>query len=306
MSLKIVAQEQLGQSALRITPVYLPVEAPYAGRARRLTALADGHPLAGYLHLLGELAAAQADAAARFDIPLPDLPDSYWDNCALHELPPLGTEAWSRDAVWREVLSHLVTTLRALPNLPEATLAALDSLAAADADTLEQQASRLLGFDWATLDAAEAPFVAAALQVYFRALAARIAPARLGQAGHAAHSCPVCGMPPAVSWLRPGAEGLRYLHCPLCDTDWHHVRAQCTQCDSSRDIGYWAHGDEKDAVRAESCGDCLAYLKHLDPSRDIQLEPLADDLATLELDMAMAEQGFERAGPNFWYLPGAA
>ncbi len=113
-------------------------------------------------------------------------------------------------------------------------------------------------------------------------------------------------MPPAVSWLRPGAEGLRYLHCPLCDTDWHHVRAQCTQCDSSRDIGYWAHGDEKDAVRAESCGDCLAYLKHLDPSRDIQLEPLADDLATLELDMAMAEQGFERAGPNFWYLPGAA
>lgn len=56
-------------------------------------------------------------------------------------------------------------------------------------------------------------------------------------------------------------QGLRYLHCNLCETEWHVVRVKCSNCEQSRDLHYWSLDNEQAAVKAESCGDCGTYLK---------------------------------------------
>lgn len=79
-------------------------------------------------------------------------------------------------------------------------------------------------------------------------------------------------------------QGLRYLHCGLCETEWHVVRIKCTNCEQTRDLNYWSLESEQAAVKAESCGDCGSYLKILSQEKDAKVDTVADDLATLILD----------------------
>lgn len=314
MSLRILPQDQLAQSSTTIVPFFLPESTPpYAARANRFNELAPGHALEAYLRLCAAISHAQAAAASEVDVAAPVREQRYWDQCALHDLPPLGTEGWPRDPVWRTLLAHLLATLAADPALPAETRTVLDRLAACDADGLERRATQLLSGDWSGLDRAEAPFVAAALQVYFNRLAAQLSPLQVGNPYVHAHGCPACGAAPTASRIRPGADGLRYLHCSLCETEWHKVRSSCTQCGGTHDIGYWSLETEDDGrpterqqppMRAEGCGDCHAYLKMLDPGKAQNGDVLADDIATLTLDLAMDEKGFERAGPNLLFFPG--
>jgi FdhE protein len=59
------------------------------------------------------------------------------------------------------------------------------------------------------------------------------------------------------------------------------------------------------AVQAEACAGCQSYLKILHVERDPALEPTADDLATVGLDLQMAEAGYTRFGANPLLVPGA-
>ncbi len=47
-------------------------------------------------------------------------------------------------------------------------------------------------------------------------------------------------------------QGLRYLHCNLCETEWHVVRVKCSNCEQSRDLHYWSLDSEQAAVKAEA------------------------------------------------------
>jgi FdhE protein len=38
--------------------------------------------------------------------------------------------------------------------------------------------------------------------------------------------------------------------------------------------------------------------------KDPRVDPVADDLATLALDILMDDSGFQRASPNFFFVPG--
>ena len=58
------------------------------------------------------------------------------------------------------------------------------------------------------------------------------------------------------------------------------------------------------AVQAETCPECRGYLKLCRLDRDPHLDPWADDLATLALDLLVDQEGFERAGLNFLLLQG--
>ena len=58
-------------------------------------------------------------------------------------------------------------------------------------------------------------------------------------------------------------QGLRYLHCNLCETEWHVVRVKCSNCEQTRDLHYWSLDNEQSAIKAETCGDCGTYLKIL-------------------------------------------
>lgn len=57
-------------------------------------------------------------------------------------------------------------------------------------------------------------------------------------------------------------------------------------------------------MKGEACKECLGYIKSLNQEKEPQLDPVADDLATLSLDILMDESGYQRASPNFFFVPG--
>lgn len=117
--------------------------------------------------------------------------------------------------------------------------------------------------------------------------------------------CPVCGSIPVSSVVHLGTvNGLRYLHCNLCESEWHVVRVKCSNCEQTGDLNYWSLESEQAAVKAESCGDCGTYLKILYQEKDPKVEAVADDLASLILDAKMEEEGFARNSINPFLFPG--
>lgn len=82
------------------------------------------------------------------------------------------------------------------------------------------------------------------------------------------------------------------------------VRIKCANCDSSKDVAYFGIEGDNGAVKAEACTDCKSYLKILYLEKDTRADPTADDLATLALDVLMANAGMARSGPNLFLHPG--
>ena len=170
---------------------------------------------------------------------------------------------------------------------------------------LERDAANVLAGAYDAIDAGRGPFIGAALQVCWTKMALK-----LGKDGRSAgvdfRLCPVCGSPPVVSVVRSGGaeQGLRYLVCSLCASEWHVVRIKCASCSSTKNVSYLFVEEANDAVRAECCGGCKAYLKILYLDKNNDMEALADDLATLALDVLVDQQGYGRVGPNLLLSPG--
>ena len=145
---------------------------------------------------------------------------------------------------------------------------------------------------------AEHVYVAAALQVHFARLAARLDASTLVPVGDGA--CPVCGGPPVssliVGWH--GAHGARFCACSLCGTLWNYVRIKCTLCGSTKGIGYQEIEGGPGTVKAETCDSCRCYVKILHQHKDPALDPIADDVATLGLDLLVREGGYRRGSFN--------
>lgn len=62
----------------------------------------------------------------------------------------------------------------------------------------------------------------------------------------------------------------------------------------------------KAVVQAETCDECHHYLKIMHADRDPFVEPVADDLASLTLDLLVSETGMARYGVNLMLLFGEA
>jgi FdhE protein len=285
----------------------------FAQRAARLRALAPGHAIEEYLRFLGALSSAQDQclraASARFPAgtewaALPDR--KTLEHCRAHGLPPLSAEGHRRDPAWRALVAQITDSMpaEALPPPARAVIAALAQRAPA---ALEATADSLLAGAYAEVDVGAAPFIAAALQVYWVRLALELGDAAFSH-GVEYGLCPVCGSRPAASVVRVGgaAQGLRYLVCSLCASEWHVVRVKCTACASTKGISTLGIEGADEAVKAECCDACHSYLKLFYLEKNTALEPVADDLATLALDMLVDEQGYHRIGPNLLFLPGAA
>jgi FdhE protein len=103
-----------------------------------------------------------------------------------------------------------------------------------------------------------------------------------------------------VGW--PKAHNTRFCTCSLCGTMWNVVRVKCVLCSTTAGIGYHTVEGKSDGVKAESCDSCRAYVKILYQVNEPALDPLADDVATLGLDMLMAEDGWRRGGHNPFLL----
>lgn len=276
-------------------PILLPVTATlFADRADRFDRLATGHSLGEWLAFLGRLSRAQhAALKALPELALPDA--AQLEQAATHGMPPLNLAV--RPAAWHEALQQIAQALGT--DLPEAAAEALDALLAADDAWREKLADTLLNGQLETGDAAELPFIAAALQVVYTQLASQLEASRLQKLD--AHAvCPCCGSPAVASVVRLGAaiNNLRYLHCSLCNTEWNVPRATCTSCDTDKEVALQELEGNKGAVRAETCDACKSYLKIVYQEKDPRVDPVADDLATLALDMLVDEAGYQRSGPN--------
>lgn len=304
MPATIIQPGEIQQSATEPPFAREPDSRQFSLRADRFRQLATGHSLRGFLDFMGELGDAQQKALDRFpEVPHPS--PAQLQLCREHRMPPLAFQSYERHPAWRDALSQMTSELEnAAP--PDAR-AALQSLRKSDAASLEALADRVLTGELQGSDAAAAPFVAAALQVYWLRLARCLDPGRLVRLD-APNLCPACGYQPVASLVRIGGaeQSLRYLHCALCATEWNMVRIKCTHCDSTKGIAYYNIEGTKGAVKAETCSECNSYLKIMYMEHDHEIEPTADDLATLALDILMDESGFVRHGPNLLLVPGAA
>ncbi|MGD9878709.1 MAG: formate dehydrogenase accessory protein FdhE [Reyranella sp.] len=268
----------------------------FARRAARLTALAPGHEVEGFLRLVASLVSAQHAALA--DLPAGRLPGGAEIAEARRTgRAPLDPAVWKRDASWQAALTSILGRLdRSL--LPAAGQAACEALAAAGHGKREVLADRFLGGDIAHMDSAKMPFVVAALQVAWTRMAALMDTGELAPAE--SRDCPVCGSPPVAGVIAPGGTkfGHRHLHCSLCATAWRHVRVRCVNCGSTDKISYRQLAGTS-FLRAECCEACHGYSKvfYLESARVV--EPLADDLGSLGLDVLVGEEGFSRVANPF-------
>jgi FdhE protein len=258
-------------------PLIMPDPASlFQHRARRLRHLAAGHSLGGWLNFVALLSDAQHDLA---QIP-PDAPPNRQ---------------------WRTDLSALAACLHG--RLPDAAQSAVESLLGQDDAMLSALARRLMDGGPLVTDLAAAPVAVAALQTAWTRHAAGHDPAALGVTATATN-CPVCGGLPVAGVIHVGMQSgrLRYLHCGLCHTAWHHIRASCVACGDGRDVGYRLLEGVDDGVRAETCDSCKSYLKLLLAEKAPGLDSVADDLASLALDILVSEEGYRRLGFNPFLL----
>ena len=285
-------------------------ERAFSNRANRLRELTGndgvGHAIAGYLRLMATVADAQHSALTTFEAKLPG--SRQLEHARRHAMPPLLTTAWPREKRWREVLLQLCRSVAQLSDLPERVQTVCERLTHLHSERIEREADALLSAGSAPMDVASAPLLMAALQVYWVDLASRLQPEDIG-ALDVPSVCPVCGTPPVASVVRtdPGTQGYRYLHCALCATEWHMVRVKCSHCQGTKGIDYRSIDGRSHAIRAECCESCRTYRKIFYQENDSRVEPVADDLASIALDLLVSEAGYHRASGNplLWYSPNA-
>lgn len=320
-TIKIMSPEEIAaRPDTEIPFVLLPQrETVFAERAMRMRQLAHGSAMKDYLLFLSDLANAQQQVLnhhASVDLPTA----KALEHAALGGEPVLDARSWPRHHAWQTGLKQLLSHIK--PKATAQIAAVISELEKRDSAFLEQQADCLIHHMTRGLDMAAAPFVAAALQVYWTHLvtASQSTYAKGTQPVFSkiddTTRCPCCGSQPTASLIKPSADsiGQRYLHCSLCSTQWHMMRIKCTHCGDDKKISYQsltvadASSEAANAAQsihqAEVCDHCDHYLKIFHAEKDAFVEPIADDLSTLSLDLLVSETGKQRHGVNYFLLFG--
>jgi FdhE protein len=272
----------------------------FAARARRYRALAHGHPLSPYLHYLAALSVCQH--RLQDGLPEPEMPSAAARAQARdHGMPPLDRSRFTADAALETTLNRLFA-LAVEIDMPDAARGALARCRDADAVVRDGMMRAVMADAIPIETLADHVYVAAALQVHFVRMTARLDGISLVPVGDGA--CPACGGAPSssmiVGWL--GAHGVRFCACALCATLWHVVRVKCVICGSTEGIAYQELDAGPAAVKAETCERCQGYVKILHQHKDPALDPVADDVATLGLDLLLRENGYQRGSANPFLL----
>jgi FdhE protein len=272
----------------------------FATRSLRFRTLAEGHQLGPYLLFLAAISECQH--RIQKDLPEPDLPaDDARARARKHAMPPLDRTRFTTDAALDATLDRLLA-LAATIDMPDNAREAIERARGADAAARGEMVRSVLADAIPVETLADHVYVAAALQVHFARLAARLDPAALVPIGDGV--CPACGGAPVASAIVgwKGAHGTRFCTCSLCATQWHVVRIKCVLCESTAGIAYEELDSGPDTVKAETCENCRGYMKILHQHKNPQLEPVADDVATLGLDILLRENGYRRGAVNPFLL----
>ncbi|MEH6389222.1 MULTISPECIES: formate dehydrogenase accessory protein FdhE [Pseudomonas] len=222
--------------------------------------------------------------------------EGAFDEALKHGLPPLGFQSLLRDVNWQSDLSALLDSVEF--HIGQRQRALLESLRNKTAEELDAIAVNVLEAGSGSHDDRPLmPLVAAALQVTWVRLAQALprAPDKPGIQAEAL--CPTCGSPPVASVIHGEQyrSGVRYLHCSLCATEWHLERVKCSLCGEGGQLTYLGLDDENGKpflpIQAEACDHCDHYLKVALRELHGRADPVADNLASLALDVMLAEEG---------------
>lgn len=287
--------------------LHLPPHNLFTLRAQRLERLAEGHPLADYLHLIAGLCRVQQQI---LDDPPSTAPldEQRLEVCRQHGMPPFAADTLIREDTWQLYLEALLQRYVA-PEQP-AVVEAVTMLRIASPGQLRAWAVALVSGQYSLVPAALVPFLGAALQAAWSHWLLS-APNLQLTPGDSLSQCPACGSPAMAGVIRHRGKhnGLRYLVCSLCACEWHVVRVKCVYCEQSKGLEYMSLEDDRHAanqapLRAEVCPGCNSYLKLLYLENDGEGEALSADLGSLLLDMRLAQDGYQRLAPNLLLAPG--
>lgn len=272
----------------------------FEARRQRLEFLAQTSELAPYLRFIAGIAVAQN--AIQDALPDPEVPPSdALDRARDYGMPPLDRNKVEYDELLSETLNRLFDAVAPLAKPSEAE-AALERVRAASPEQMRSMVRNILADAIPAETIAEHVYVAAGLQVHFARLASRIDKDKLSRISDGA--CPCCGGPPVsslvVGWME--AEGTRYCSCSLCGTLWNVVRVKCVLCGSGKGIGYQEIEGGPGTIKAECCDNCRGYVKILHQQKDLALDPVADDIASLGLDLLLKEGEYRRGSLNPFLL----
>ena len=295
MSIKIISQEQLEQqnisSVIRQIPLlfYPSTKTLYIHRAARLKTLAENNPLSDYLLFCAKIAEQQTKLINQQNaIEAPNLLNNG--------LAPLNLENLPLNDIWQDYLSEL---LNSFSDTSEQIEAVIQRLKQNNPEQLQEKAISLLQGKFDLVEGNESIFIWSALSVYYSQQANQIKGKAVAENTDQSWLCPVCNSLPVASVIQLGGNnGLRYLHCSLCESEWYVPRVKCTCCDNMQDIQYFSLDNEMAAIKTECCEACHSYLKILDQDKDPHIEVIADDVASLILDIKTEEEGFAKSGIN--------
>ncbi|WP_211460691.1 formate dehydrogenase accessory protein FdhE [Collimonas silvisoli] len=288
-----------------IPRIRLPHADVFTNRSRRLKQLAAGNAIGEYLSLMAVLVEAQQQALDELaGEPNDHAQDQARINLAhTHLMPLILATNQVRNPHWPSVLDHLLERVATAGGVPAAVTELIARIRQSSANRRDSQAEAILQGNNEIVDPAAAPFYAAALQVVCSDLVTRFSERDVPLLDTPG-LCPCCGSLPVASVVRMDgqSQGHRYLQCSMCAAEWHMVRIKCSHCDSTRGIAYQVIEDGSAAIKAETCDECHSWLKIFYQEKDPYIEPLADDLASLTLDLLMGETSYarRRCNPLLW------
>lgn len=270
----------------------------FAERAVRFDELAaaDESGWRDYLALLANVCRAQDIALNQIDSELPKtfgatrLPESHGDH-----IPP----------TFVAYLTILINELREKVN--PTIQAALNDLATRSNTELHDLAKRVLRDEVAENEQVFRIWLHAALQCAWTAWASQLRDEDVPSVEERS-VCPCCGGEAVASVVLTGGDwqGLRYLHCATCNGRWNALRAKCTFCgDQSAIALQHIEGAESGVLhgaRGENCGKCGSYRKLFLLQNQQYADPVADDLASLAVDILLGSEGVQRGGRNPFLL----
>jgi len=212
-------------------------------------------------------------------------------------MPPLDRNKFVIEPAFESTIDRLFSLAKDI-DMPETARAALARAIAADPAARDAMVRNVLADSIPVEQLAEHVYIAAALQVHFARLASMLDAEKLVPVGDGI--CPCCGGAPVssvvVGWTQ--AQATRFCVCSLCSTLWNYVRIKCTACGSTKGISYQEIDGGTGAIKAETCDTCRSYVKIMHQHKDPALDPVADDIATLRLDLLVREMGYRRSAVN--------
>lgn len=275
--------------------VRLPdLPALYTKRSIRLRQLAQPSPLKPYLDFIADLTDAQATVQAGLE------PASAPDDVAIrqaHEfaMPLIDRTQAAEDKTLQTIFDRLFVEAGKLGK-PDNAARALEHVAKASVGERRGMANAVFSGVLPPDEIAEHVYIWAGLQLHFSRLAAALDPKSLKPVADGV--CPTCGSIPSssmvVGWH--GAHGARFCSCSVCNTLWHYVRVKCVCCGSTKGIGYKEVEEGGGIIKAETCDECQSWVKIIYEQLSADADPMADDVASLGIDMLMRETPYRRGG----------